>query len=113
MGGHPRNSSTSAAKQAKKSFRKDEYESLGHSKWECKYRAIFIPKCRRRTLYGSLRPHWGGVFRRLAEQKQSWIKEGHLMPDHAHMMILMPPKYAASEVVGYIMGKSAITLARV
>ena len=91
----------------------DEYESLSHSKWECKYHVIFIPKCRRKTLYGSLRPHLGEVFRRLAEQKQSRVEEGHLMSDHVHMMISIPPKYAVSEVVGSITGKSAIHLARV
>ena len=86
---------------------------LSHIKWECKYHVIFIPKCRRKTLYGSLRPHLGEVFRRLAEQKQSRIEEGHLMPDHVHMMISIPPKFAVSEVVGFIKGKSAIHLARV
>ena len=74
---------------------------------------IFIPKCRRKTLYGSLRPHLGEVFRRLAERKQSHVEEGHLMPDHVHMLLSIPPKYAVSEVVGYIKGKSAIHLARV
>ena len=91
----------------------DEYESLSHSKWECKYHVIFIPKCRRKTLYLGLRKHLGELFRRLAEQKQCKIEEGHLMPDHVHMMISIPPKYAVSEVVGYIKGKSAIQLARV
>ena len=91
----------------------DEDESLSHSKWECKYHVIFIPKCRRKTLYGSLRPHLGEVFRRLAEQKQSHVEEGHLMPDHVHMLISIPPKYAVLEVVGFIKGKSAIHLARV
>ena len=91
----------------------DEYESLSHSKWECKYHVIFIPKCRRKTLYKELRQHLGEVFRRLAEQKQSRIEEGHLMADHVHMMISIPPKYAVSEVVGFIKGKSAIHLARV
>ncbi len=91
----------------------DEYESLSHTKWECKYHVIFIPKCRRKTLYGSLRPHLGEVFRRLAERKQSHVEEGHLMPDHVHMLLSIPPKYAVSEVVGYIKGKSAIHLARV
>ena len=66
----------------------DEYESLSHTKWECKYHVVFIPKCRRRTLYGQLRQHLGEVFRRLAAQKESRIEEGHLMPDHVHMMIV-------------------------
>ncbi len=91
----------------------DGYESLSHSKWECKYHVIFIPKCRRKTLYLGLRRHLGELFRRLAEQKQCKIEEGHLMADHVHMMISIPPKYAVSEVVGYTKGKSAIHLARV
>ena len=74
---------------------------------------IFIPKCRRRTLYGELRKHLGEVFRKLAAQKESQIVEGHLMPDHVHMMIAIPPKYAVSQVIGFIKGKSAIHLARV
>lgn len=85
----------------------DEYESLSHSKWECKYHVIFIPKCLRKTLYQGLRPHLGEVFRRLAEQKQSRIEEGHQMPDHVHMMISIPPKHAVSEVTGFIEGRSA------
>jgi putative transposase len=91
----------------------DSSESLSHSKWECKYHVIFIPKCRRKTLYAKLRPHLGEVFRKLAEQKESRILEGHLMMDHVHMLISIPPKYAVSQVIGFIKGKSAIHLARV
>jgi len=91
----------------------DDYQSLNHTKWECKYHVVFIPKCRRRTLYGKLRKDLGEVFRRLAMQKECRIEEGHLMPDHVHMMISIPPKYSVSQVVGYIKGKSAIHLARV
>jgi putative transposase len=91
----------------------DEPVSLSHTKWEYKYHVIFIPKCRRKTLYAELRKHLGEVFRRLATQKESQIEEGHLMPDHVHMLISIPPKYAVSQVVGYIKGKSAIYLARV
>ena len=91
----------------------DEYESLSHSKWECKYHVVFIPKCRRKVLYGSLRKHLGEVFRKLAEQKESRIEEGHLLADHVHMMISIPPKYAVSQVVGFMKGKSAIHIARV
>ena len=71
------------------------------------------PKCRRKTLYGELRQHLGEVFRRLAMQKECRVEEGHLMPDHVHMMISIPPKYVVSQVIGYIKGKSAIHLARV
>ena len=91
----------------------DKFESLSHTAWDCKYHVIFIPKRRRRTLYGELRKHLGEVFCKLAAQKESQIVEGHLMPDHVHMMIAIPPKYAVSQVVGFIKGKSAIHLARV
>jgi putative transposase len=91
----------------------DEYPSLSHTQWECKYHVVFIPKCRRRTLYEQLRQHWGEVFERLAVQKESRIEEGHLMSDHVPMMIAIPPKYAVSQVIGFIKGKSAIHLARV
>ena len=80
----------------------DEYQSLSHTRWECKYHVVFIPKCRRKTLYGELRRHLGEVFRKLAVQKESKIEEGHLMPDHVHMMISIPPKYAVSQVIGFI-----------
>jgi putative transposase len=91
----------------------DDYESLSHTAWDCKYHIVFIPKWRRKTLYGQLRPHLGEVFKRLAMQKESRIEEGHLMSDHVHMMIAIPPKYAVAQVVGFIKGKSAIHLARV
>jgi putative transposase len=91
----------------------EDEASLSHTKWECKYHVVFIPKCRRKTLYQELRRHLGEVFRRLAAQKESEIEEGHLQSDHVHMMISIPPKYAVSQVIGYIKGKSAIHLARV
>ena len=91
----------------------DVAESLSHTKWECKYHVVFIPKYRRRALYEELRRHLGEVFKQLARQKESKIEEGHLLPDHVHMMISVPPKYAVSQVVGFIKGKSAIHLARV
>ena len=91
----------------------DDYQSLNHTRWECKYHVVFIPKCRRRVLYGELRRYLGDVFRALAEQKESRVEEGHLMPDHVHMMISIPPKYSVAQVVGFIKGKSAIHLARV
>ena len=71
----------------------DEYQSLSHTKWECKYHVVFIPKCRRRTLYAQLRHALGRGLPRLAAQKESRIEEGHLMRDHVHMMISIPPKY--------------------
>lgn len=91
----------------------DENESLSHSRWECKYHVVFIPKCRRRILYKALLQHLGEIFKRLPSQKESRIIEGHLMLDHVHMLIAIPPKYAMSQVIGCIKGKSAIYLARV
>ena len=91
----------------------DGAESLSHSRWECKYHVVFIPKYRRKTLCGELRRHLGEVFHRLAAQNESRVEEGHLMPDHVHMMMSIPPKYAVSQVIGFIKGKSAIHLARV
>lgn len=90
----------------------DDYESLNHTQWECKYHIVFIPKYRRKVLYGELRRRLGEMFRKLAEQRQSRIEEGHLMADHVHMMISIPPKYSVAQVVGYIKGKSAIHVAR-
>ena len=91
----------------------DDYRSLSHTKWDCKYHVVFIPKCRRKMLYGKLRQHLGEVFRELAARKECCVEEGHLMPDHVHMMLSIPPKYAVSQVVGYLKGKSAIHIARV
>ena len=91
---------------------KDQYQNLSHTKWQCKYHVIFIPKCRRRRLFGVVRRELGGVFRRLAEQKGCEVHEGHVMADHVHMLISIPPKLAVSGVVGYIKGKSAIHVAR-
>ena len=90
----------------------NEYQSLSHTKWECKYHVVFIPKGRRKALYDRLRVALGEVFRELARQKESKIEEGHLRPDHVHMLISIPPKYAVSQVVGYLKGKSAIYIAR-
>ena len=90
----------------------DDYESLKHTRWECKYHIVFIPKCRRKKLYQQLRQHLGEVFRRLAQQRESRILEGHLVVDHVHMLISIPPKYAVAQVIGYIKGKSAIHVAR-
>ncbi len=89
-----------------------KYKTLQHTEWECKYHVIFIPKYRRKVLYGSLRKHLGEIFRRLAGQKQCEIEEGHLMADHVHIMISIPPKYSVAQVMGYIKGKSAIHIAR-
>ena len=87
-------------------------QSLNHSVWDCKYHVVWIPKCRRKVMYGEIHTYLGDIFKDLAKQKECKIIEGHLMPDHLHMMILIPPKYAVSQVVGFIKGKSAIHIAR-
>jgi putative transposase len=87
-------------------------DSLSHSRWDCKYHIIFIPKCRRAVLYRELRKYLGEMFRHLAQQKECRIEEGHLLVDHVHMLISIPPKYAVAQVVGFMKGKSAIHLAR-
>jgi putative transposase len=73
---------------------------------------VFIPKYRKKRIFGEIRRELGEVLRRLAEQRESRIEEGHLMADHVHMMISIPPKYSVSQVIGYIKGKSAIHIAR-
>ncbi len=86
--------------------------SLEHTRWECKYHIVFIPKYRKKVIFGKIRIELGEVFHSLARQRESLIEEGHLMPDHVDMMISIPPKYAVSQVVGFIKGKSAIHIAR-
>jgi len=89
-----------------------DIQSLSHTIWDCKYHLVWIPKCRKKVLYGELRKYLGDVFRDLAMQKESKILEGHMLGDHIHMLISIPPKYAVSQVVGYVKGKSAIHIAR-
>ena len=86
--------------------------SLAHTRWECKYHVVFIPKYRRKTMFHRLRNVLGRQFHEFAHQKESEILEGHIMSDHVHMLISIPPKYSVSQVVGYIKGKSAIWIAR-
>jgi putative transposase len=89
------------------------YENLKHTTWECKYDVVFIPKYRHKALYVQLRRDMGPVFRDLAQQKECKVEEGHLMVDHVHMLLSVPPKYSVSSVMGFIKGKSAIHIARV
>jgi len=87
-------------------------EKLSHTTWDCKYHLIWIPKYCRKMLYGQLRRHLGEVFRDLSLRKESRVVEGHLMTDHVHMLLSIPPKYSVAQVVGFIKGKSAIHIAR-
>jgi len=89
-----------------------EYQSLSHTRWDCKYHVVFIPKRRKKAIYGALRKNLGEIFRELAQQRECRVVEGHLMIDHVHVCLSVPPKYSVSSVVGYIKGKSAISIAR-
>jgi putative transposase len=89
------------------------YETLKHSTWECKYHVVFIPEYRKKVLYGQVRRELGPVLRELVRQKESEIIEGHLMVDHVHMLMSIPPKYSVAQVMGFVKGKSAIHIARV
>ncbi len=88
------------------------YQSLSHSKWDCKYHVVFVPKGRRKAIFGQTRRHLGPIFHALARQKECQIVEGHLMSDHVHMGIAIPPKHPVASVIGFLKGKSAIAIAR-
>ena len=88
------------------------YQSLSHSSWDCKYHVIFVPKYRKKVIYGKLRKELGAIFHELARQKECKIVEGKLVVDHVHMCITIPPKYPVSSIIGFLKGKSAIAIAR-
>ena len=88
------------------------YQSLSHVRWECKYHIVWVPKYRRKKLYGNVRRAFGMIIRDLCKQKGVEILEGHAMSDHVHICISIPPKYSVSHVVGFLKGKSAIRLHR-
>ncbi|OGE98064.1 MAG: transposase [Candidatus Doudnabacteria bacterium RIFCSPLOWO2_01_FULL_48_57] len=90
----------------------DLYQSLSHSKWDCKYHVIFVPKRRRKVMFGNIRRDLGQIFHALAKQKECRILEGHVMPDHVHMCLEIPPKHPVSSIIGFLKGKSAIAIAR-
>ena len=90
----------------------DLYQSLSHTKWDCKYHIVFIPKGRRKVLYGNMRTRLGPMFHELARQKECQIIKGKLMRDHVHMLISIPPKHPVSSIIGFLKGKAAIAVAR-
>jgi putative transposase len=90
----------------------EPWKSLAHSRWECKYHVVFIPKYRRKAMYGEIRASLGGIFHELARQKECRIVEGHLLADHVHMCIEIPPKHAVASLIGFLKGKSAVAIAR-
>lgn len=87
-------------------------KSLAHSRWDCKYHIVFIPKYRRKAIYGEVRKLLGEIFHDLARQKECRIVEGHLLADHVHMCLEIPPKHAVASVIGFLKGKSALAIAR-
>src|SRR6516162_9288692 len=89
-----------------------DIETLSHTTWDCKYHVVFIPKYRRKALYHELPRHLGEVFRALAEQKECRIEEGHVLGEHVHRLLSMPPQYSVAQVVGLIQGKAASHMAR-
>ena len=90
----------------------EPWRSLAHSRWECKYHVVFIPKYRRKAMYGEIRASLGGIFHELARQKECRIVEGHLLADHVHICIEIPPKHAVASIIGFLKGKSAVAIAR-
>jgi len=89
-----------------------DWSSLSHVRWECKYHVVIIPKYRRKMLYGKLRSKIGSILRDLCKQKGVELLEGHAMPDHIHMCLSVPPRYSIAYVVGFLKGKSAIRIHR-
>jgi putative transposase len=89
-----------------------EFNHLNHATWECKYHVVFTPKYRKKLLFGKIKRHLGQVFHDLARRNECRIEEGHLMPDHVHMLISIPPKYSVAQIIGYMKGKSSIWIAQ-
>src|SRR2546428_12240664 len=88
------------------------YQSLSHSKWDCKYHVVLVPKRRRKAIFGQARRQLGAIFHALARQKECQIIEGHLMPDHVHICIAIAPKHPVASVIGFLKVKSAIAITR-
>ena len=89
-----------------------DWQSLSHVRWECKYHIVIIPKYRKRVLYGRVKKHVGEVIREVCRQRGIELVEGHLMPDHIHMCVSIPPKHSVAFAIGFIKGKSAVRIHR-
>ena len=89
-----------------------DWQSLSHVRWECKYHIVIIPKYRKRVLYGKLKKHVGEIIREVCRQRGIELVEGHLMPDHIHMCVSIPPKHSVAFAIGFIKGKSAVRIHR-
>ena len=91
-------------------MKKDDVNSLAHSKWNCKYHVVFAPKYRRMAIYGSIKAEIGKILRKLCEQKEVEIIEAEACPDHIHMLLSIPPKYSVAQIMGYLKGKSTLMI---
>ena len=89
-----------------------DWQNLSHVRWECKYHIVIIPKYRKRELYGQFRNRVGEVIRDLCRQRGVELLEGHLMGDHIHMCLSIPPKFSVAFVIGFVKGKSAVRIHR-
>ena len=89
-----------------------EWQSLSHVRWYCRYHVVFVPKYRKRTIFGQLRRKIGGILRELCVQHDIELVEGHAMPDHVHLLLSIPPKYSLANTIGFVKGKSAIRIHR-
>ena len=85
-------------------------DTLSHTKWLCKYHIVFTPKYRRKAIFGQYRESIGQILRQLCNYKGVEIIEGHLMPDHVHILVSIPPKYSVSQFMGYLKGKSSLMI---
>lgn len=89
-----------------------DWRSLSHVRWDCKYHVVIVPKYRKRKLYGKFRKNVGDIIKDLCRQRGVELLEGHLMPDHIHMCLSVPPRFSIAMVIGFLKGKSAIRIHR-
>ncbi len=89
-----------------------EWQSQSHVKWECLYHVVIVPKYRKKVLYGQVRNQVGDILRDLCRQKGVRLVEGHLCPDHVHMLLSVPPRFSIAMVIGFLKGKSAVRVHR-
>ena len=89
-----------------------DWQSMSHVRWDCKYHIVFVPKYRKKLLFGRLRRQIGPILRELCQQKGIELLEGHTMPDHVHLCLAIPPKYSVAYTIGFLKGKSAIRIHR-
>ena len=90
--------------------KKEELESLAHTRWNCKYHIVFAQKYRRQVIYGQIKADIGSIIRKLCEYKGVEILEAEACPDHIHMLVSIPPKYSVSQIMGYLKGKSSLMI---